>query len=97
MSFTPMIRQYLEIKKQYPDAILFFRLGDFYEMFFDDAGLPGTRITLTGRKGCKRVLCAVSPITLRYLYRQAHCQKYRVAICERWKIPLWQKGLSEGK
>ena len=34
---TPMMKQYLEIKKQYPDAILFFRLGDFYEMFFDDA------------------------------------------------------------
>jgi DNA mismatch repair protein MutS len=37
VSFTPMIRQYLDIKKQYPDAILFFRLGDFYEMFFEDA------------------------------------------------------------
>ena len=68
MSFTPMIRQYLEIKKQYPDAILFFRLGDFYEMFFDDARLASREleITLTGRDGgAKSVsLCAASPTTL---------------------------------
>ncbi|HPP66920.1 MAG TPA: hypothetical protein PKX05_03290, partial [bacterium] len=36
-NLTPMLRQYLGIKKKYPDCILFFRLGDFYEMFFDDA------------------------------------------------------------
>jgi len=37
MSFTPAIQQYLDVKKQYPDCILFFRIGDFYETFFDDA------------------------------------------------------------
>ena len=40
---TPMMQQYLETKKQYPDCILFYRLGDFYEMFFDDAPLPPRR------------------------------------------------------
>ena len=48
---TPMMKQYLDIKKQYPDTILFFRLGDFYEMFFDDAKLVSKELelTLTGR------------------------------------------------
>ncbi|GAB4271829.1 MAG: hypothetical protein Kow00111_25410 [Thermincola ferriacetica] len=52
-SYTPMIQQYLEIKSQYPDAILFFRLGDFYEMFFDDAEKASKEleITLTARDG----------------------------------------------
>ena len=50
---TPMMMQYLEIKNQHPDEILFFRLGDFYEMFFDDALLASQEleITLTGREG----------------------------------------------
>lgn len=48
---TPMLRQYLEIKKQYPGTMLFFRLGDFYELFFDDAllGARELEITLTAR------------------------------------------------
>lgn len=54
--YTPMIEQYLEIKAKYPDCILFFRLGDFYEMFFDDAILASREleITLTGRDGGDR-------------------------------------------
>lgn len=53
MKYTPMIQQYLAIKAQYKDAFLFFRLGDFYELFFEDA-LTASReleITLTGREG----------------------------------------------
>ena len=49
--FSPMMRHYLEIKEQYKDCIIFYRLGDFYEMFFDDA-ITASReleITLTGR------------------------------------------------
>ena len=48
---TPMMRQYLEIKKEYADTILFYRLGDFYEMFFDDAKIAAKELelTLTGR------------------------------------------------
>ncbi|HBI04192.1 MAG TPA: hypothetical protein DDY49_09220, partial [Paenibacillaceae bacterium] len=51
--YTPMIQQYLEIKARYADAFLFFRLGDFYELFFEDA-IKASReleITLTGRDG----------------------------------------------
>ena len=50
-SYTPMMRQYLEIKEQYPDTLVFFRLGDFYEMFFNDAIVASREleIVLTGR------------------------------------------------
>lgn len=52
-SYTPMIQQYLNIKAEYQDAFLFFRLGDFYEMFFDDAkeASQELEITLTSRDG----------------------------------------------
>ncbi|GIQ62913.1 hypothetical protein PACILC2_14810 [Paenibacillus cisolokensis] len=52
-TYTPMIQQYLAIKEEAEDAFLFFRLGDFYEMFFDDAILASREldITLTGRDG----------------------------------------------
>ena len=51
MPVTPMMQQYLDVKEQYPDTILFYRLGDFYEMFFDDAKLASRELelTLTGR------------------------------------------------
>ena len=51
MKVSPMMQQYLDIKKQYKDCILFFRLGDFYEMFFDDALLASKELelTLTGK------------------------------------------------
>ena len=50
-ALSPMMEQYFKIKKQYPDTILFFRLGDFYEMFYDDAKLVSRELdlTLTGR------------------------------------------------
>jgi DNA mismatch repair ATPase MutS len=50
-TLSPMMQQYFELKKQHPDEILFFRLGDFYEMFFDDAVLVSRELelTLTGR------------------------------------------------
>ncbi|HRM25991.1 MAG TPA: hypothetical protein PKZ81_07110, partial [Clostridia bacterium] len=50
-SMTPMMRQYLQLKEKYSDCLLFFRLGDFYEMFFDDAKTASRELelTLTGR------------------------------------------------
>ena len=71
---TPMMKQYMEVKKQSKDCILFFRLGDFYEMFFDDAQIASKEleITLTGRDcGLRKVRpCAVFLIILpRYTYR----------------------------
>ena len=49
--YTPMMQQYLEVKKGYPDALVFYRLGDFYEMFFDDAKIASCELdlVLTGR------------------------------------------------
>ena len=68
--YSPMMQHYLETKEQYKDCILFYRLGDFYEMFFDDA-ITASReleLTLTGKDcGQKKLLCVV------YLFMQ---QKY---------------------
>ena len=65
ITLTPMMQQYMETKKQYSDCILFYRLGDFYEMFFDDAitASKELEITLTG-KNCGLEECAVFRITL---------------------------------
>ena len=84
---TPMIKQYLEIKNQYPDSILFYRMGDFYEMFFDDAKLASEilEITLTSRDKNKEnsiPLCGV-PFHAASAYIQKLVDRgYKVAICE---------------
>ena len=95
---TPMMRQYLEIKKQYPDAILFFRLGDFYEMFFDDAKLVSKELelTLTGRS-CgleeRAPMCGV-PFHSADKYIARLVQKgHKVAICEQMEDPALAKDL----
>lgn len=67
-SVTPMMAQYLEIKERYPDALLFYRMGDFYEMFFDDAiaAAAALDIALTkrGKHLAKISPCAAFPIML---------------------------------
>lgn len=84
---TPMMRQYIKIKEQYPDAILFFRLGDFYEMFLEDAkvGAKVLGITLTARHKGKdgRVPMAGVPYHAaeNYIHRLVK-NGYKVAICE---------------
>ena len=100
MPVTPMMQQYLDIKEQYPDAILFFRLGDFYEMFFDDAKLVSRELelTLTG-KDCglseRAPMCGV-PYHAVDTYLQKLIEKgYRVAICEQMTDPALAKGLVE--
>ncbi len=98
MSFTPMIRQYLQIKKQYPDAVLFFRLGDFYEMFFDDAHLASgeLEITLTGRDGGgnERVpMCGVPYHAADGYIARLVGKGYRVAVCEQVEDPSQAKGI----
>ncbi len=98
MSYTPMINQYLEIKRQYEDAILFFRLGDFYEMFFDDAVTASSvlEITLTGRDAGRpeRVpMCGV-PFHAAETYIARLIQKgYKVAICEQVEDPSSARGI----
>ncbi|MBQ6373671.1 MAG: DNA mismatch repair protein MutS [Clostridia bacterium] len=93
-----MMQQYLDIKEQYPGTILFFRLGDFYEMFFDDAKLVSKELelTLTG-KDCglseRAPMCGV-PFHAVDTYLQKLIEKgYRVAICEQMEDPALAKGL----
>ncbi|HEY2846625.1 MAG TPA: hypothetical protein VGI80_02345, partial [Pyrinomonadaceae bacterium] len=84
---TPMLRQYLEIKKQYPGTILFFRLGDFYEMFNEDA-IVGSReleITLTARQKDSPnpiPMCGVPHHAAASYIAKLVKKGYRVAICE---------------
>lgn len=96
--YTPMMRQYLTIKANYHDAFLFFRLGDFYEMFFDDA-LKASQIleiTLTGREGGgteKIPMCGV-PYHSASGYIETLIDKgYKVAICEQVEDPKTTKGM----
>ncbi len=95
--YTPMMQQYLSIKAQYPDAFLFFRLGDFYEMFFEDAekAAEELEITLTSRDGGKeRVpMCGV-PYHSAHTYIEKLIEKgYKVAICEQVENPAAAKGV----
>ncbi|HVP69315.1 MAG TPA: DNA mismatch repair protein MutS [Anaeromyxobacteraceae bacterium] len=88
---TPMMRQYLETKARYPDAILFFRLGDFYEMFFDDArkASEALQITLTSRsKGDDRVpMCGVPYHAARGYVAKLLEKGFKVAICDQVEEP----------
>ena len=100
MGVTPMMQQYLNIKKQNGDAILFFRLGDFYEMFFDDA-ITASReldLTLTG-KDCglkeRAPMCGVPYHAVEGYVAKLIKRGYRVAICEQMEDPKLAKGLVE--
>jgi DNA mismatch repair protein MutS len=90
-TLTPMMKQYLEVKAQHPGALLFFRLGDFYELFFDDAVKAAEllQITLTSRaKGADRVpMCGVPHHAARRYIARLIDQGQRVAICEQLEPP----------
>lgn len=95
---TPMMQQYLTMKAKYKDCILFFRLGDFYEMFFDDAKLVSheLELTLTG-KDCgldeRAPMCGI-PYHAANTYVEKLIEKgYKVAICEQLEDPALAKGL----
>ena len=98
--FSPMMQRYLETKEQYKDCILFYRLGDFYEMFFDDAILASREleITLTG-KDCgqeERAPMAGVPHHAAEMYIAKLVAKgYKVAICEQLSDPKTTKGIVE--
>ena len=95
---TPMMEQYFEIKNQYKDHLLFYRLGDFYEMFFDDAILASRELglTLTGRdcgEAERAPMCGV-PFHSSESYIGELIEKgYKVAICEQTEDPALAKGL----
>ncbi|MBQ7781295.1 MAG: DNA mismatch repair protein MutS [Lachnospiraceae bacterium] len=96
--FTPMMQQYLETKKEYADCILFYRLGDFYEMFFEDA-ITASReleITLTG-KDCgqeeRAPMCGIPFHAVEGYLNKLISRGYKVAICEQVEDPKTAKGL----
>ncbi len=95
---TPMMQQYMEVKAQYKDCILFYRLGDFYEMFFEDA-LTVTKeleITLTG-KNCgmeeRAPMCGVPYHSVEGYLNRLVQKGYKVAICEQVEDPKLVKGI----
>ncbi len=95
---TPMMAQYMQIKKEHPDTILFFRLGDFYEMFFDDAKTASAELelTLTGRacgNGEKAPMCGVPFHSADSYIAKLVANGYKVAICEQVEDPALAKGL----
>ncbi|KKB38896.1 DNA mismatch repair protein MutS [Bacillus thermotolerans] len=96
--YTPMIQQYLTVKAQYEDAFLFFRLGDFYEMFFEDATKASQllEITLTSRDGGQsgRIpMCGVPYHSAASYIEQLVELGYKVAICEQTEDPKQAKGV----
>ena len=96
MKLTPMMQQYKSIKEQYPDAILFFRLGDFYEMFFDDALLASRilDIALTSRDSKNPVpMCGVPYHSADTYIAKLVSKGYKVAICEQVEDPKSAKGI----
>ena len=97
-SVTPMMQQYLDTKAEYKDCILFFRLGDFYEMFFDDARTASRELelTLTG-KDCglseRAPMCGVPYHAVDTYVEKLIERGYKVAICEQMEDPALAKGL----
>ncbi len=99
-TLTPMMQQYLELKEKYSDCLLFFRLGDFYEMFFDDAltASKELEIVLTGRDcGLKEraPMCGVPYHSVNSYINRLIEKGYKVAICEQLEDPALAKGLVE--
>lgn len=92
---SPMLKQYLDIKQKYSDYILFFRLGDFYEMFFDDAENVSRELelALTSRAGSP--MCGVPYHSCEMYIKRLIDKGYKVAICEQLTDPAASKGLVE--
>jgi DNA mismatch repair protein MutS len=96
---TPMMQQYQEIKSQYQDSILFFRLGDFYEMFFDDAELVARELQLTltgrGKDETRMPMCGVPHHAADHYIQKLVARGYKIAICEQTEDPTLSKGLTK--
>lgn len=97
--YTPMMQHYLQLKEENPDAILMYRLGDFYEMFFDDA-LTASReldLVLTGRAAGaeKAPMCGIPHRAVKPYISRLVKKGYKVAICEQLEDPREAKGLVE--
>ena len=96
--YSPMMQKYLETKKEYEDCVLFYRLGDFYEMFFDDAILASRELelTLTGKE-CgqeeRAPMCGVPFHAAENYIARLISKGYKVAICEQMEDPKQAKGI----
>ncbi len=96
--FTPMMKQYFKIKEQYQDALLFYRLGDFYEMFFDDAKTASRELelVLTGRD-CgqeeRAPMCGIPFHAADTYIARLVAKGYKVAVCEQTEDPSQAKGI----
>ena len=97
-TLTPMMQHYIETKKEYQDCILFYRLGDFYEMFFEDALIASKEleITLTG-KSCgleeRAPMCGIPYHALDGYLNKLISRGMKVAICEQVEDPNLAKGI----
>ena len=95
---SPMMQQYMEIKDRYVDELLFFRLGDFYELFFEDADIASREIelTLTGKNaGLKEriPMCGIPHHAVKSYVEKLIEKDYKVAICEQLEDPRFTKGM----
>ena len=95
---SPMMKQYKRIKNEYPDKILMFRLGDFYEMFFEDAQTVSRELdlTLTGRacgNGERAPMCGVPHHAVQTYITRLLKKGYKIAICEQMQDPSQAKGM----
>ena len=100
MAVTPMMQQYLDIKRKYQDAILFYRLGDFYEMFYEDAKTASKELelTLTGRacgEGERAPMCGVPFHSADTYIGRLVAKGYKVVVCEQMEDPATAKGIVE--
>ena len=100
MGLSPMMQRYFELKEHYKDCLVFYRLGDFYEMFFDDAKTASRelQLTLTGRD-CglseRAPMCGVPHHSVNTYINKLLAKNYKVAICEQLSDPKLSKGLVE--
>ena len=98
VKISPMMQQYLDIKNKHKDSILFFRLGDFYEMFFDDAKLASEELdlTLTGKdygQDERAPMCGVPYHSCESYISRLVSKGYKVAMCEQMELPSEAKGI----
>ena len=95
MADTPLMKQYREIKSNFEDSILFFRLGDFYEMFFEDAVKASKELglTLTSRNKEKNADVPLAGVPFHLILQNLFQKGIRLRFVSRQKIRRWQKGL----
>ena len=100
--YSPMVQQYRKLKNQHPDEVLFFRLGDFYEMFFEDAEKISKELglTLTSREGGNKTripMCGVPYHSVDNYLAKLIDRGYKIAICEQTSDPKLSKGIVDRK